>query len=333
MRDRIHHWKRPAFIAGLCLVCIPVYSQFDTPSGGGRKVILAGGVVAGYLADPAGGPTDAMADAQVAVPQGLLTLEGNPAHAALIGRWECDFSDPTLDRDDQHFTFRAGRTLPGIVTLAGGVRTQKGPYGRDWSATLTAGRRFKSWLAAGASIKSVWTAVADHEDAAGIAWDAGILLLPGVLSRTGNPEDGLRIGASLVNQRINGFEREMVYTVDESVHTDMVHSDLPLVFRIGLSVTPVASETNRITLAADAVHPNDDYESIHLGAEDRFRVRRHLELAVRAGMRFIEGEGYASAGLGACWTGAGGRRFEAGYSWMNEPLGPDRHGIYMRLFR
>ena len=79
MRDRIHHWKRPAFIAGLCLVCIPVYSQFDTPSGGGRKVILAGGVVAGYLADPAGGPTDAMADAQVAVPQGLLTLEGNPA--------------------------------------------------------------------------------------------------------------------------------------------------------------------------------------------------------------------------------------------------------------
>ena len=106
-----------------------------------------------------------------------------------------------------------------------------------------------------------------------------------------------------------------------------------MVFRIGLSVTPVASETNRITLAADAVHPNDDYESIHLGAEDRFRVRRHLELAVRAGMRFIEGEGMLRAGLGACWTGAGGRRFEAGYSWMNEPLGPDRHGIYMRLFR
>lgn len=331
MRDRIHHWKRPAFIAGLCLACLPAYSQFDSEGGGGRRVIRTGMVVAGFLADPIGSPTDAMADAQVAVPQGLLTLEGNPAHAAMIGKWEYDYSDPTLDRDDQHFTFRAGFALPGIGTLAAGVRTQKGISRRDWAVFLTAGRRVVPWLALGATIRGIRTSTA-YENVSGAAWDAGLLLMPNLLSRTGKPDDGLKIGFSLCNEKLGRIDSGRKYAPVD-FYDYPAAADWPLFFRIGLSVTPVASETNRFTLAVDAVHPNDDYESVNLGMENRVTARRNLELAVRAGMRFMEGEADAAAGLGACWTAANGQHFEAGYSWMNEPVGPDRHGIYMRIYQ
>jgi hypothetical protein len=331
MRDRIHHWKRPVFIAGLCLACLPAYSQFGAEGGGGRKVTRVGGVVAGFLGDPIGGPTDAMADAQAAVPQGLLTLEGNPAHAALIGRWEYDYSDPSLDRDDQHFTFRAGFAMPGIGTLAAGVRTQRGISRRDWAVSLTAGRRMSSWLAVGATIRGIRTSTA-WEYVGGADWDAGVLVMPSLLSRTGKPDDGLKIGFSLCNMELGVIDSRVRSLTADVVDFPMA-ADWPMVLRIGLSVVPVASETNRLTLAADAVHPNDGFESLNFGMEDRFTARKSMELAVRLGLRFIEGEADASAGLGACWTAANGQRFEAGYSWMNEPVEPDRHGIYFRIFR
>lgn len=331
MRDRIHLWKRPAFIAGLCLTCLPAFSQYGADSDGTRKVTQTGCVVAQFLRMGIGGPTDAMADAQVAVPQGLLTLEGNPGHAALVGRWETAYSDPTLDRNDQHFTFRAGYSLPRIGTIAAGVRTQKRISGRDWAVFLAAGRRVAPWLALGATIRGIRTST-PFEFVSGAAWDVGLLLMPNLLSRTGKTDDGLKIGFSLCNEKLGGIDSgERYATVDRFDHPRA--ADWPSVIRIGLSVTPVASETNRFTLAVDAVHPNDDFESVNLGMENRVTARQSLELAVRAGMRFMEGEADAAAGLGACWTAANGQRFEAGYSWMNEPVGPDRHGIYFCLMR
>ena len=46
--------------------------------------------------------------------------------------------------------------------------------------------------------------------------------------------------------------------------------DLPLNFRVGLAYQPVNTEDHRITLAIDALHPSDDYESINTGAEYTF---------------------------------------------------------------
>jgi hypothetical protein len=43
--------------------------------------------------------------------------------------------------------------------------------------------------------------------------------------------------------------------------------ELPLIFRIGASITPVVSESQRITLSVDALHPNNNSESMNMGAE------------------------------------------------------------------
>ena len=42
---------------------------------------------------------------------------------------------------------------------------------------------------------------------------------------------------------------------------------LPLSYRVGIAYEPVKTETNRITLAVDALHPSDNYESLNVGGE------------------------------------------------------------------
>jgi hypothetical protein len=53
--------------------------------------------------------------------------------------------------------------------------------------------------------------------------------------------------------------------------------DLPLLFRVGVALDVLEMGVSKLTIAADALHPNDNYESINLGAEfnvmDRFFLR------------------------------------------------------------
>jgi opacity protein-like surface antigen len=43
--------------------------------------------------------------------------------------------------------------------------------------------------------------------------------------------------------------------------------DLPLLFRIGVAMDAVKDQNNRLTLAVDAIHPNDHYEHLNTGLE------------------------------------------------------------------
>ena len=45
---------------------------------------------------------------------------------------------------------------------------------------------------------------------------------------------------------------------------------LPLIFRVGLAYEPIKSEQHSLTLAVDALHPSDNYESMNIGAEYTF---------------------------------------------------------------
>ena len=42
---------------------------------------------------------------------------------------------------------------------------------------------------------------------------------------------------------------------------------LPLTFRIGVAMDVLNNEENRVTIAADALHPTDNDESLNVGAE------------------------------------------------------------------
>lgn len=45
---------------------------------------------------------------------------------------------------------------------------------------------------------------------------------------------------------------------------------LPLNFRVGIAYQPLKTQMHKLTLALDAMHPNDNYESINVGAEYLF---------------------------------------------------------------
>lgn len=47
--------------------------------------------------------------------------------------------------------------------------------------------------------------------------------------------------------------------------------DLPLTFRVGVAYKPIRSSHHKLTLAFDALHPSDDYESLNLGMEYTFQ--------------------------------------------------------------
>ncbi len=91
---------------------------------------------------------------------------------------------------------------------------------------------------------------------------------------------GLNIGASISNfgpkMRMEGRDALLLVKtgagnkniVNASYELDSY--ELPLIFRVGLSTDLLREENNRITVAVDAIHPNDNTEYINSGVEYSF---------------------------------------------------------------
>jgi len=104
------------------------------------------------------------------------------------------------------------------------------------------------------------------------------------------PFDGIVLGMSISNfgtqMRMDGNSALILYDPDPNstgnngkipanLQTDSW--DLPLIFRVGLAYKAIETDYHRITVAVDALHPSDNFESINIGGEytfnDMFSVR------------------------------------------------------------
>lgn len=116
-----------------------------------------------------------------------------------------------------------------------------------------------------------------HESANAFAVDLGTIFKTDLIG-------GLTIGATLSNfgtpMKMSGRDARQFGMLDPTKQgtnsaipqdIEMDSWDLPLLFQIGVSTTPLKTDNYRITVAADALHPNDDYESVNVGAEFAFR--------------------------------------------------------------
>lgn len=162
------------------------------------------------------------------------------------------------------------------------VRTVEQPEGTgeyfsagDIAVGLSYARYFTDRFSVGITAKyikqSIW-----HMSAAAFAIDAGTLFRTDLLG-------GMCIGAVLSNfgtpMRLEGRDARYFVRVDETkqgsnenipVNIEMDSWDLPLYFQIGVSSPVVNSEDYKLTLAADAVVPNNDTQSLNVGAEFSF---------------------------------------------------------------
>lgn len=131
--------------------------------------------------------------------------------------------------------------------------------------------------------QSIWEA-----SAVGFAMDLGV--------QYKTPFDGIMLGMSISNfgtkMQMQGNTTLVTYDPDLSssgnngkiaanLSTD--YWSMPLLFRVGLAYTPISSENNKFTIAVDALHPSDNYESVNIGGEYVF----HDLLALRGGYKSL----------------------------------------------
>ncbi len=300
-------------------------------------VAKVGVTAAPFLTIGVGARATGMGGAFVGTADDASALYWNPAGIARSGdiqvllmhtRWLADLK----------FNF-AGFTLPlgAFGTLGASltyldygemaVRTTDQPDGTgeifnssDLAVGLSYARSLTDRFSVGFNVKyitqSIW-----HENADGFAIDFGTLFITGL--------HGLRIGATLSNfgtdMRMEGKDLLVYQDINPNIlgNNDRIPADLqtgewalPLTFQFGLAMEPWKSPLHRLTIAADAIHPSDNTESINLGMEYGFREM----LFLRAGYRDLflrDREQGLTLGVGLATRNLGNALIQLDYAYAD----------------
>jgi hypothetical protein len=279
-----------------------------------REPYRVGTTTAGFLEIGVGGAGIAMGDAYVASANDMSAIYWNPAGLALMERNEAMFMYQPWVVDVNSMFAGAGLYIPTVGTIAIGlfglnygdmdVTTLDYQMGTgeqftayDYNLSLSYARSLVNWFSFGASFKYV-TSKIWHSSANSMAVDLGVLVQTPFFSPTKKEEDGMRIGMSISNYggRMSYDGIDLLFPTDMSPEEDgnyqnlqakykMSEWELPLLFRVGLSFTPLVIGNQRLTVEVDALHPNNSSEYINLGGEYKFMAPGFGEFALRAGYK------------------------------------------------
>jgi hypothetical protein len=132
--------------------------------------------------------------------------------------------------------------------------------------------RFSIGITAKYIQETIW-----HETATAMALDVGTLFRTDLFG-------GLTIGATLSNfgtsMKLSGRDARKFISMDPTklgsnsqipANVEFDSWGLPLLFQFGISMMPWKTDEISWTLAVDALHPNDDYESLNVGTELAYR--------------------------------------------------------------
>lgn len=188
----------------------------------------------------------------------------------------------------------------------------------DMSLALTYAYNLTDRFSIGGNVKYIQQKIW-NSSATAIALDLGVLFLSDIY--------GLRIGATITNfgsaMQMDGKDLLVQHDINPNISGNndqilaILQTDdfpLPLTFKIGLAMDLVDTENHRFTLATDAIHPNDNSESLNVGAEYLF----YNTIAFRVGYKslFLDNseEGLtAGVGLNYDFTNELGIRFDYAY--------------------
>ncbi|MHB8581016.1 MAG: PorV/PorQ family protein [Ignavibacteriaceae bacterium] len=168
--------------------------------------------------------------------------------------------------------------------------------GLSYARTIT--DRFSIGFTAKYIQENIW-----HETGIAFAVDMGTTFRTDLLG-------GMVIGASISNfgtpMQLSGIDTRTFESVAPSqlgtnnqipYDIELGSWSLPLLFRIGVSTKVINNENYKWTIAVDALHPNDNYESLNVGTEFSYQGF----LFIRGGYQSLflpDGEGGLSFGIG-----------------------------------
>ncbi len=314
----------------------------------GQTIYRYGTTAANFLEIGIGSGPNAMGEAQVSVVNDVSAIYWNPAGLSSLEKNSALFTvQPWLVDIDMLFTGGAfvmpnlGVFGIGITQLDYGdmevttLEYQDGTGEKfkatDLAAAFTFSRKIVSWFAFGSSIKyirsNIW-----HNSASAFAVDLGAIVNTGFFSLTDRKENGLNIGMSISNygtrMKYDGIDNYQPIDISEyesGNYGDVAGQfrtsewELPLIFRLGVSIQPIASQSMTLTIAADAIHPNNNSESVNVGASFDNKIPGFGELSLKGGFR---------SGMSNLNSGSNDLSFSAGagvkmYFLRNRSIGID----------
>jgi long-subunit fatty acid transport protein len=205
-----------------------------------------------------------------------------------------------------------------ITTLAEQDGTGQLFTAHDMSMGLTYAYNLTDRFSLGGTVKYIQQKIW-NTSASAFAMDLGVLFHSDIY--------GLRIGATITNfgtaMKMDGKDLLVQHDIDPNNYgnNDQILASLltdefplPLTFRIGLAMDVVNNEEHRVTLAADALHPNDNDESVNVGGEYMFNNLIAFRVGYKSLFLTNSEEGFtAGVGLNYNFTSDFGVRVDYAY--------------------
>lgn len=229
-----------------------------------------------------------MGGAFVAVADDASSLYLNPAGIAKVYGYEAMFTHTSWIAGTEYSFGALSMNLGGFGALglmvgafSSGemdVRTVEQPDGtgerfsaQDFLVGVSYARNLTNTFSIGFSAKYIYQRLW-HMSASSIAADVGILF--------NTPIWGINLGASIRNfgskMQLDGRDIKFARDPDNrnygnvnivNSQYEMLAYALPLYFQVGLSKDVFTNEYHRLTVAVDAITPNDNYEAVNTGFE------------------------------------------------------------------
>ena len=299
------------FILGYLIAANTLLAQYNS------NVSNVATTAAPFLEIGIGSRAIGMGGAFVATANDASAMYWNPAGLGKLNSAELIFVHTQWLAD---ITFQyAGAILPirGLGTLGASITTMNmgemevrtvdmqegtGEFfdASDMALALSYGFSLTDRFALGISVKyllqRIW-----KESAQGFAIDIGTIYQTGIR--------GLRLGAALTNfgtdMQMQGNDLLVYHDIDPNNggNNDRLFAEmqtqawpLPLNFQLGVAMDIIQNQVHRLTLAADAIHPIDNRESVHLGTEYALQERYFLRLGYRSLFLHDSEEGLTAGG-------------------------------------
>jgi|GEM_PF-51628 len=275
-----------------------------------------GTTTANFLEIGVGSAGNAMGEAYVSMTNDLSSIYWNPAGLAFMTQNEAQFMYQPWMVDISTQFAGAAMNIDRIGTLAASVfyvsygemdvttlEYQDGTgetfTASDFNVSLAFSRKLADWFAFGATGKFVSSQIW-HLNASAIAMDLGVIVNTHFFSPTGSRGDGMRIGMSISNYgtRMQYDGIDLLNPIDILPDENGNYSDvqgqyrlqgweLPLIFRLGISHDIIRTANSRLSLSVDALHPNNNSESVNVGGQYELNIPTAGKFYIRGGYKSL----------------------------------------------